>query len=142
MYSSRITNAAGSAIVNYENFFPAAYHFFERICSDDLPEFWISTDKNVHIYFNNLLIAYVVLHTNELEFVARRNGQMDRTCVDVTKDLLDEATKNIARKHGLIAKNFVVFDRLAKMNVKRQTPETFFDDLLDYWKTKYSNMNV
>lgn len=142
MHYSRITNDAGSVIAKYESFFPAAYHFFEQICTDDQPEFWISTDKNVHIYFKNLLIAYVVLHTNELEFIARRNGQMDHNCVDVTRDLLDEATKNIARKHGLIAKNFVVFDRLAKMNVKRQTPEAFFDDLLEYWRMKYSAMNI
>ncbi len=138
MHGSNLQPGFLSSLRPYKDFFPSAYYFFDKIVSGNAPGLWISTDKNAHFYYDNKLIAYVVLHTTHLEFIGRRNGAMESGCTDVTRELLDESTKNIARKHGLIAKNFVEFDRLAKMTVKRQTPEPFFDDLIEYWRKKYS----
>ncbi len=138
MRGSHLTPVFLSSLKAYEDGFLSAYYFFGTIITGKVPGFWISTDTNAHIYFHDKLIAYVKLHTTHLEFIARRNGAMDSGCIDVTRDLLDEDTINIARKHGLIKSNFVEFDRLAKMTVKRQTPPEFFDDLFEYWTKKYS----
>ncbi len=139
-YRSEITYDAGVAINAFQKTFPSAFTFLSAIAADKMDGFWLSTQKNAHLYYKDAYFVYIKFHPPyQLEFIKQYHWHIAGGTQDRSSLLFGEQLITLAKKLDLDYR-LVSFERHEKMVVKRDTPLKFFEEFLELIKESYERI--
>jgi hypothetical protein len=123
---------------DYEKSFNSAFVFLSSCEAKPHKGFWLGTNVNAHLYYDEAFFAYIKLYPLQLVFnikphVRIKNGKVERSAKIFGKPL-----RALAEKHNLIRDGIVTFTDSDTMYVERNAPNKFFDDLMILLKETYA----
>jgi hypothetical protein len=136
----KVTPQAARAIAAYGRTFPSAYKFLGSIASNQIEGFWLSTDTNAHLYYENAFFAYIKFYPLELEFNMNPHVKIVDGTVERSSKIFGQPLRMLAEKHKLIDYRLVTFTGSDTMYVKRDTPVEFFVDLISLIMKTYERL--